>query len=274
MDILKYTDDELAKNFALLETHLKQAPAGDEKFCEDCINKHLLLLEGLAEEGLTAEGDVEKYQQVYDFAKKTKGQDYKKKGIDLANKTRNLRKKLFSNCLKCATNFKKSLNSSSTSYDLELNENEIPKTEKMVNMKELGTINAGQFAAEGVKYLGETVPQLAPYASWIPIGSGVALQALGFFWKKANPMIRMVSVVAGSNLLATGVVNLVKGVITPAPAQVAAVTASNNGNGFPGKTFGGRVTAKNVPTQYARAGILAGAQQFSDPAHADLIRVD
>jgi len=40
------------------------------------------------------------------------------------------------------------------------------------------------------------------------------------------------------------------------------------------RKFNGLVTAQNIPTQYARAGIGATAQAFSSPEHADLIRVD
>ena len=43
-----------------------------------------------------------------------------------------------------------------------------------------------------------------------------------------------------------------------------------------GRTFGGIVTAENIPSQYARSGILArpSSQIPSDPAHFDLVRVD
>ncbi|GAG99752.1 unnamed protein product [marine sediment metagenome] len=41
-----------------------------------------------------------------------------------------------------------------------------------------------------------------------------------------------------------------------------------------GPVFGGRVTATGIPTQYTRASVLAGAQAYESPEHADLIRVD
>ena len=91
--------------------------------------------------------------------------------------------------------------------------------------------------------------------------------------------------VAGSNLLAYGVVKALKG--TPAVVAARAGVVRANGavasaSGNPGKftgrpngrTFAGPVTATNIPTQYARSGILAGAQAFESPEHADLIRVD
>jgi len=41
-----------------------------------------------------------------------------------------------------------------------------------------------------------------------------------------------------------------------------------------GRQFNGRIKATNIPTQHARAGILKQAQEFSDKAHAGMIRVD
>ncbi len=94
MDIILYTDNEVRKNLALLENHLKQAPFGDEVFCEECINKHILLLEGLAEEGLTActTCNLEKYKSLLEFLNQIKNQDYPKHGIEIATTSRELRK--------------------------------------------------------------------------------------------------------------------------------------------------------------------------------------
>jgi len=92
MDIVEYAQDEVRKNLALLEIHLKQAPFSDELFCEECINKHILILEGLAEEGLTAciDCDTKKYELLLKFLNQIK--DYQKNGIDFAKQTRRLRK--------------------------------------------------------------------------------------------------------------------------------------------------------------------------------------
>ena len=40
---------------------------------------------------MTAGGESKKYQKIYNFAKETRGDDYVKRGIDLANKTRQTR---------------------------------------------------------------------------------------------------------------------------------------------------------------------------------------
>lgn len=288
MNIAEYTDNEINKNLALLENHFKQAPSGDDIFCKDCINKHLILLEGLAEEGMTAGGDSEKYQKVYDFVKETKGEDYKSRGVELANDTRQLRKSL-SSCSECKEKLNpkkieaikqatKDLNNPS-SFNNQLNKTNDKKMEN--KFIELGVMNAGQFAAEGVRYLVQS--QLPQYEDVAIIGGGVALQALAVFAKLPD-IVEKILVVAGSNLFAGGVVKLLKGTAPVVSARVGAVQSASLGGyagksfsyapSFGGPTFAGRVTAENIPTRYARAGILSGAQVFESPEHADLIRVD
>ncbi len=286
MDIIRYTDNEIKKNFALLEQHLKQAPSGDESFCEDCINKHLMLLEGLAEEGMNAGGDPEKYQKVYDFVNEIKDEDYQEHGIKFSSESRKIRKSL-SNCPTC--NLPKGLNNPDTfNYDTHTSDHINGQDKingekyKMTDFKAVGMMNIGQFAAEGVKYLVETqFPTAEPYAS---IGGGVALQALPLLLKKMPKGIKSLLAVAGSNLLAYGVVKLIRKTTVPVVTAKAGMKAGNP-NGYAGKsfsqtpsfggpTFAGKVTATNIPSQYARAGILGGAQAFEAPEHADLIRVD
>ena len=157
----------------------------------------------------------------------------------------------------------------------------------MTKYTELMYLNAGQFAAEGLRYLAETNATLAPYEKWATIGGGIGLQMIGLFVKMPK-MLRELSIVAGSNLLAGGVVKWVKEGTTPAVrAATLRAVASNQAplgtrvpavgkafTGGNGRSFSGRVTATNIPTEYARAGILAGAQAFEAPEHADLIRVD
>jgi len=94
MDIVEYTDNEIRKNLTLLEIHLKQAPFSDRLFCEECINKHILILEGLAEEGLTAciDCDENKYGSLLKYLDQIKDKDYKKQGIEFAKQFRKFRK--------------------------------------------------------------------------------------------------------------------------------------------------------------------------------------
>jgi len=94
MDILEYTHNEIKKNLALLENHLKQALFSDKDFCKECIEKHLLILEGLAEEGITACEDCneEKYKILIEFLNVTKEKDFQKSGLDLAKLCRRIRK--------------------------------------------------------------------------------------------------------------------------------------------------------------------------------------
>ena len=95
MDIIEYTDKEIRKNLSLLEIHLKQSPFGDQLFCEECINKHILILTGLAEEGLTGciDCDTEKYGGLLKFLEEIKDQDYQKEGVEFAKQVRRFRKK-------------------------------------------------------------------------------------------------------------------------------------------------------------------------------------
>ena len=91
-----------------------------------------------------------------------------------------------------------------------------------------------------------------------------------------------------------GMYLLIRQGIIPNPSPVAPVTArasapmrrsfarprpmTNQNNAFTGKfgrkSFNGKVVASNIPTRHARAGILANAQSFSDPAHSGLIRIN
>ena len=276
-DPLQYTKDEIIKNLILTETHLKQATTGvDEQFCAECLDKHFYNLEGLGEEGISFTQDkkeIDIFSEVATTSKKFRGQDYKKYGVKYAQKIRNIRKSLTDYCPTCITNSPKHLNNPSTFH------NQLNKRTKnnMVKFAELGTINLGQFVAEGVKYFLEVRPQTATMENVITIGGGGVLQAIALFTKMPK-QLKTGILVAGSNLFAHGVVKLVKGVPAPVVAVRAAAAPAQGTTGFTGKpndrVFGGRVTASGIPTQYARAGILAGAQAYEAPEHADLIRVD
>lgn len=295
-DPLNYTYDGLERELNLLEIHLKESPEGDEAFCKDCIDKHISTIRGYALEGPGFTKDKEEQNRFLNVEKQIreiKGGNYKKHGVRYSQKVRELRKSLIDECPNCKTlskdeieNLSKDLNTSDTfsiladdnthnNSDAELNE-----SNKKMKYAELGYMNAGQFAAEGIRYLAETQASIVQYEKYLTIGGGIALQALGLFWKKAPVAIKTIAIVAGSNLLVGGVVKLIKGgVPTPAAAK-ASVSVGYAGKTaayaptFGGPTFAGKVTASNIPTQYARAGILSGSQAFEAPEHADLIRVD
>jgi len=299
-DPLSYTYDGLERELNLLEIHLKEAPEGDEAFCQDCINKHISTCRGYAIEGPGFTDDEEEQKRFLDAEKKLreiKGQNYKQKGVELAQKVRTIRKNLYDKCPECneifgeskvtiMKNITKNLNTPLT-FNNQINQ----QSEQMVSYKEIGIMSAGQFAAEGGRYLAEKYPSTEPgkYEKYITIGGGAALTLAPMFVKKLNPMIKQLAMIAGTNLLAGGVVKWVKETTTTAAAfrapGVARVAMNNagyagkfaNGGYAPvagGPTFRGRVTAKNIPTQYTRAGILSGSQAFEAPEHADLIRVD
>lgn len=98
MDILEYTHNEIKKNLALLENHLKQALFSDKDFCKECIEKHLLILEGLAEEGITVceNCGLDNYKNLIEFLNFAKGMDFQKSGLDLAKMVRRIRKDFIS----------------------------------------------------------------------------------------------------------------------------------------------------------------------------------
>jgi len=293
-DPLTYTYDGLEQQINLLEIHLKEAPKGDEAFCKDCIEKHISACRGFCIEGPSFTSDKneqDKFLKIEKEIRNIKGRDYKKHGVELARKVRNIRKDLFEDCPDCSDSIKnvtKGLNTKSTFNNYTHNSRSPIKdynqlngeNENMATYTELMYMNAGQFAAEGLKYLAETNATLMPYEKWVTIGGGVGLQVLGLFVKMPKAL-KGISIVAGSNLLAHGVVKMVRGVPT---VGVARAGVSLNAAGAPGvgkftarpngRVFGGPVTATNVPTQYARSGILADAQAFSDPEHAGMIRVD
>ncbi len=297
-DPLSYTYDGIERELNLLEIHLKEAPKGDEAFCKDCIEKHISTIRGYALEGPGFTDDLkeqEKFLNTEKQIKEIKGKDYKKHGVEYAHKVRQIRKSLTDECPNCKTlsesekrNLSKSLNTSD-SFDILANENHTHNSEaelnsnqdKMkANLKELGLMNAGQFAAEGIRYAVDTYKP--EWDKYVTIGGGIGLQVLPMFVKLPK-VFKDIAVVAGSNLLAGGVVKLIKGAGNGGTVVTARAAMNNNNNigkphtyapTFGGPTFRGKVTAKNIPTEYTRAGILSGAQSFSDPSHAGLIRVD
>ena len=281
MNALLYTNNEMEKQLNLLELHLKQV-SYDPDFCLECIRKHILTIEGLAEEGVGFSKEPEKYAQIISLCKEIKTKDTGD-ALEMAKKVREMRKSLKS-CSTCPDfkieNSAKSLNTPNPYFNYKLN----LRKNKMVDYKELGIMNAGQFAAEGVRYLVET--QKPEWDKYVTIGGGIALQALGALVPRLPDVVQKICLVTGSNLLAGGVIKWVRaGTPTVTTGAVRAVAASNSVGGYSGKsftvtpsfggpTFGGRITAENIPTRYTRAGILAGAQAFEAPEHADLIRVD
>ncbi len=302
-DPLQYTKDEIIKNLILTETHLKQATTGiDEQFCAECLNKHFYNLEGLGEEGIGFTKDkkeIDIFSEVTTIAKNFRGKDYKKHGIKYAQKVRDIRKSLTDDCPDCSDSIKKitkGLNNNPSFNDYihnsgshmndpnQLNKNKYKMAK--VSYGELAGLNVGQFAAEGVRYLLEWRPQTPTMDKVITIGGGLGLQVLALFVKMPKAL-RTVSMIAGSNLFAGGVVDLVKGVGGTAVVRAVAAAPAGGSNlaGYGGKSaayapvaggpvFKGKVTATGIPTQYSRASVLAGAQAYESPEHADLIRVD
>ena len=301
---LEYNKDNIFKNLIQCEDHLKNL---NEPGFNQCALKHLLFVEGELEEAVTHSLVVipekhDKYKslvsKVRDIRKEVQegNADPKKTSMQVRNLRRDFEKfnKDFdtAECKACGDtikNISKDLNSKATfnndthssfgpikDYDQLNGENE-----NMTKYTELMYMNAGQFAAEGLKYLAETNATLMPHEKWVKIGGGLGLQMLGLFIKMPKAL-KDVSIVAGSNLLASGVIMMVRGGTTGVARAGVSLAGQGTGNagvgkftGRPnGRVFSGPVTATNIPSEYARSGILAGAQAFEDPAHAGMIRVD
>lgn len=86
---------ECAKQMILLEEHLENP----KKRCMDCCKKHLLTLEGLAEEGITINGDSAIHNECYQLAQQIR--DWEKEFVspnvnyeNLGQKIRKVRKPL------------------------------------------------------------------------------------------------------------------------------------------------------------------------------------
>lgn len=87
---------EIAKQLLLLEDHLSD----DEKYCTDCIRKHLMMSEALAEEAMAMDPDSPWIRENLDLSKKTRNWMIRfSDGVDkstLAKEIRFTRKKIVS----------------------------------------------------------------------------------------------------------------------------------------------------------------------------------
>ena len=303
---LEYNKDNIFKNLIQAEDHLKKL---NEPGFNQCALKHLLFVEGELEEAVTHSLVVvpekhDKYKFLVSKVRKIRKEiqkgkaDPKNTSMEVRNIRRDFEKfnKDFdtAECKACGDeikNISKDLNNNPSFNDYIHNSSPIKdysqlngENKNMVKetYSALMYMNAGQFAAEGIKYLVETNATIAPYEKWATIGGGIGLQMLGLFVKMPKAL-KSISIVTGSNLLAGGVVKMVRGGTVPvgvAPVGVNLNTARASAGvgkftGRPnGRVFGGPVVAQNIPSEYARSGILSDAQAFADPMHAGMIRID
>lgn len=228
-DPLRYTEEELAKELVLLEKHLKQEPYMDEDFCIDCIEKHLILIEGLAEEGIGFADDKEKENNFVNIANIANRLKRKIKTspnyVDLSREIRTIRKNL-NNCQTCnlTTKLPKDLNRSLSIN--ENNPNNLNKNQKggiVMNLKDVGIINAGAFLGKGVEVLADYVDTQFPAAgpewykkpsTYIDIAGGLGLQLLALYGIK-NDNAKLLITVAGANMV-TKSIDIAKEALTPA----------------------------------------------------------
>jgi hypothetical protein len=210
-----YTLNELEKNLALAELHLKQFSEKTKYFCLDCLRKHLIIIEGLAEEGINFtedETEKKKFSKIAEFVKLVKpklSSIDEAVAFDLADKLRIIRKSL---CKVCSEPEAKALN-----------------TEKQNNirgikmeMRQIGWVTGSQFLARGVQeaeayFPGEVVSGVKTKTAINIVGGiGAVLAAL---WRGTPETFKLPLVVIGSKLLVDEIVDLAK-TTTAAPAFV------------------------------------------------------
>ena len=240
-DPLRYTEQELVKELVLLEKHLKQSPYMDEDFCIDCIEKHVVAIEGLSEEGIGFADDKEKEKMFIKIANETNRLKKEIKinpdFVDLSRRVREIRKDL-NNCSTCniPRNLPKDLNNRASKN--KNNTNNLNKNQKggiSMKIKDIGVINAGAFVGKGIQVGADWIDTKMPVdplvprewyskpSTYINIGGGLALQLLALYAIK-NHDLKLMTVVAGSNMT-TKAVDIAKEALTPAATLRAPVRA-------------------------------------------------
>ena len=97
-----YTIDEIEKNLALAEAHAKQFGSVSAHFCKDCLRKHFVLIEGLAEEEINFTQNPEekiKFGKIAEIMRRLKNkvdEIDENVAFDMADKLRMIRKAMHS----------------------------------------------------------------------------------------------------------------------------------------------------------------------------------
>lgn len=222
-DAYTYTTREIEKNLALAEVHAKQFST-DPFFCLDCLRKHFILIEGLADEGINftdSSSEKIKFQRISQtmkiFQSKLHNLDMDM-AHELSDKLRIIRKALHSSPIILGTigsnPIDKDLNSPNPNNILKENQNRGIKME----IKQIGIVTGSQFVARAVQeaeaYVpGEVVPGVT-YKTVINLVGGVGA-ILATFWKGTPEGIKLPLAVIGSKILADEVVDLAKKQMTP-----------------------------------------------------------
>jgi len=210
----------------------------DENFCIDCVEKHLLLICGLAEEGIGFADNAEKEKTFVNIANEANRLKREIKTspdfVDLSRRVRIIRKQL-SNCPVCSKILDVLKNNPNSPKDLNSSllidkNNPIKSIQKggiQMDLKQVGIINGGQILGKFGQILGDYVDTKYPPATpvwykkpstYIDIAGGLGLQLLALYGIK-NENMKLLTVVAGSNML-TKVVDIAKEAIAPPAARM------------------------------------------------------
>lgn len=225
-----YTVNELEKNLALAEIHAKQYPGVAPLFgmpytawfCKDCLRKHFLIIEGLAEEGINfTDNPTEKkfFSKVAELMRvfKTKVPKMDEKmALAMTDGVRKIRKVLNAPAIakEIYTSSPKPPSAPSEQYLNTPTDNLIiSERGKSMDKRQLGTIVASQFVGRGVQeavaYYDRPVFSTVTLSNVVGIGGGLLGSVLSLMGKVPGEFDLAVAVVS-SKLLADEVVKVAK----------------------------------------------------------------
>lgn len=226
-DAYTYTLNEIEKNLVLAETHAKQFES-DPYFCSECLRKHIVAIEGLADEGVNFTDNTsekikfQKISQIMRLFKSKLPELNDQIAFEMADKLRIIRKSLHSSPIILET-----VASNPIVKDLNTQNklNNIKRGRKiMEGFKEIGIITGSQLVGRGIQevsagYLTTPVFGTVTQKNLVGIVGGLAL-ALVSFHRSVPTGLKTPLAIIGTKLLADEIVDLGKTMVPAAPAYV------------------------------------------------------
>ena len=216
-----YTVNELEKNLALAEIHAKQF-GSDPLFCSDCLRKHFIIIEGLAEEAVNFTNNVSEkgyFSKVAELMRVFKAKVPELDGgsaLVMSEGIRKIRKVLNAPAIakEIYTAAPKPQSEPAEEYlNTPADNLIISERGKSMDKKQLGTIVASQFVGRGVQeavaYYDRPVFSTVTLSNVVGIGGGLLGSVLSLMGKVPGEFDLAVAVVS-SKLLADEVVKVAK----------------------------------------------------------------
>jgi hypothetical protein len=263
-DAYAYTSNELEKNLALAEVHAKQF-GEDPYFCKDCLRKHFIVIEGLADEGINFTDDnsekikFQKISQIMSNFKSNLGYLTKENAFLMADGLRKIRKGLYAPALVMSNpKIVKDLNTQSDKVSITRTNG----VNIMVELKKIGVLLGSQFMGYGVKEAGTYVdtlmgkaasPSFEKPSTWIDIGGGLAMALIPQF-VGVGDTIKLILTVIGTQRIADKTIQLAKEYMVTPPAR-----------------YGGGMA---VPIRLGGSPARSVSMPISAPFNGGLIKVD